>query len=187
VTIDSRRADFDRIIREVKFKGTYDDATIGSLRAALDRINAQEAAYINDGTPITYAEELSVAVQLNDLGDRLAPFASTTTITPLIGARFITSDGQIVLVDAFGGRNLQMQRRIDGEYSAGRLSNNQVARLKQELNDVSTLQAKYTKNGKVRDSKQKYLTEKLDRVQTNMDQDIATINEKRARIGIKVN
>jgi hypothetical protein len=187
VSIDTRRSDFDRIIREAKFKGSYDDATMAALRTALDRINAQEEAYKNAGRPLTYAEELSLAVQINDLGDRIYPFSSTTTITPLFGARFITSDGQIVLIDSFGGRNLQMQRRIDAEYSAGRLSNNQVARLKQDLNDVSTLQAKYTKGGKVRDSKQRILTEKLDRVQTDMDKDIATINEKRARIGIKVN
>jgi hypothetical protein len=115
------------------------------------------------------------------------PFSRTTTITPLIGARFITTDGTLVIVDQFGGRNLQMQRRIDAEYAAGRLSNSQVAKLKQCLNDVSTLQAKYTKNGKVRDSKQRLLTEKLDRVQTDMDKDIAYINDKRARIGIKVN
>jgi hypothetical protein len=186
LSIDSRRGDFDRVIREVKFKGTYDDATMASLRTALDRINAQEEAYRNAGRPLTYAEELSLAVQLNDLGDRLVPFSSTTTFTPLIGARFITTDGQIVLIDSFGGRNLQMQRHIDAEYAAGRLSNNQVARLKQELCDISTLQAKYTRDGKVRDSRQRLLTEKLDRVQTDMDKDIACINDKRARIGIKV-
>ena len=80
-----------------------------------------------------------------------------------------------------------LQRRIDAEYSAGRLSNNQVAKLKEGLNDVSSLQAKYTRGGKIKDSKEKILCEKLDRVQTDMDKDIATINEKRAKIGIKVN
>jgi hypothetical protein len=187
VSIDTRRADFDRTIREIKLHGDCDDATVASLKDALERINAQEEAYRNAGRPLTYAEELSLAVQLNDLADRLVPFSRTTTITPLIATRFITTEGHIVLVDELGGRNLRMQRHIDAEYAAGRLSNNQVARLKEELNDVSSLQAKYTRNGKVRDSKQRLITEKLDRIQSDMDRDIASINEKRARIGIKVN
>jgi hypothetical protein len=187
VSIDSRRGDFDRIIKEIKFAGTYDDATVAGLREALDRINAQEVAYTANGSPLTYAEELSLAVQLNDLGDRLTPFSRNTTITPLIGTTFVNTNGTLVVIDNFGGRNLRMQRRIDAEYAAGRLSNNQVAKLKQELNDVSTLQAKYTKGGQIKESKQRLITEKLDRVQTDMDKDIAYINEKRARIGIKVN
>lgn len=189
VSIDSRRADFDRVITQIKLKGTYDEAVVGGLRAALDQINAMEMSYKSSGAPLTYAQELALAVQLNELGDRLTPFSSvvTTTYTPLIGAKFISSGGQIVMVDSYGGRNLTLQRKIDAEYAAGRLSNNQVAKLKEELNDISSLQAKYTRGGHIKDSKQKVLTEKLDRVQTDMDKDIASINEKRARIGIKVN
>jgi hypothetical protein len=188
VSIDTRRSDFGRIIKEIRLGGTCDDATISTLTADLDRINAQEVAYTANGSPLTYAEQLSLAVQLNDLGDRLVPFSrTTTTITPIIGPTFVTTNGTITVIDQFGGRNQHMQRRIDAEYAAGRLSNNQVARLKQELNDICTLQAKYTKNGVIKDSKQRILTEKLDRVQTDMDKDIAYINDKRARIGIKVN
>jgi hypothetical protein len=65
VSIESRRADFDRIIREIKLGG-YDTATIAGLRSDLDRINAMEVAYTSDGTRLTYAEELALAVQLND-------------------------------------------------------------------------------------------------------------------------
>ncbi|MBS1998839.1 MAG: hypothetical protein JSS86_21085, partial [Cyanobacteria bacterium SZAS LIN-2] len=46
---------------------------------------------------------------------------------------------------------------------------------------------RYTKGGKIKESKQRLITEKLDKVQTSMERDIASINEKRARIGIKVN
>ncbi len=188
VSIDTRRSDFGRMIKEIRYSGSYDDATIAALNDQLERINAMEVAYTANGSPLTYGEELSLAVQLNDLGDRLVPFSrTTTTITPLIGPTFISSNGTIMVIDQFGGRNLQMQRRIDAEYAAGRLSNNQVARLKQDLNEISTLQAKYTKNGVIKDSKQRLLTEKMDRVQTDMDKDIAYINDKRARIGIKVN
>ena len=67
VSIDSRRADFDRIIKEAKFSGAYDEATMSALRDSLERINAQEVAYRNSGSVLTYAEELSLAVQLNDL------------------------------------------------------------------------------------------------------------------------
>lgn len=187
VSIDNRRADFDRTIRQIKVRGNVDEATIAALTTTLERINAQEEAYKNAGRPLTYAEQLSLGVQLNDLGDRIVPFSSTTTITPVIATRFVTTDGQIVLVDPFSSRNLRMQRQIDAEYAAGRMTNNQVARLKEELNDISSLQARSTKNGHVRESKQRFLTEKMDRVQTDMDNDVASTNEKRARIGIKVN
>ncbi|MBS1989722.1 MAG: hypothetical protein JSS83_04340 [Cyanobacteria bacterium SZAS LIN-3] len=186
-SIDSRRAEFDRVIAELSTRGNYDAATILALREALDRINAQTVAYKSSGRPLTYAEELSLAVQLNDLGDRLMPFSRTVTYTPLVGARFISSEGQIMFIDSYGGRNLQLQRRIDSEYAAGRLSNNQVADLKHDLNEISSMQARYTKGGKIKESKQKLITEKLDKVQTAMERDIASINEKRARIGIKVN
>jgi hypothetical protein len=80
-----------------------------------------------------------------------------------------------------------MQRRVDDEYAAGRLSNDNVARLKSQLNEVSSLKTKYTRNGKLKDSNSKTIVMKLDKVQTSMDRNIADINSKRSRIGIKVN
>lgn len=185
--IDARRADYDRIIREIKFSGKCNDATAAALRDALDRINALEVAYTSNGNVLTYSEELALAVQLNELGDRISPFSTVAVAyRPLIGTTFVNTNGTLVVVDSFGGRNLAMQRRIDAEYGAGRLSNNQVARMKQELNEISSLQAKYTRGGMIKESKQRVLTERLDRVQTEMDKNIAYINEKRARIGLKV-
>jgi hypothetical protein len=187
VSIDTRRGEFDTVIKSIRTGGTYDEATISGLMSDLDRVNAQYTAYRSSGRALTYAEELSLAVQLNALGDRLAPFSKTTVFTPLIGARFVSTDGTLVMVDSLGGRNLAMQKRIDAEYAGGRLTNNQVARLKKDLNEITTMQARYTKGGVLKDSKKKYVTEKLDRTQTELDKDIASTNEKRAKIGIKVN
>jgi hypothetical protein len=184
VSIDSRRTELQRIIDANASK--LGNANAAALREELASIAAQEAAYRQAGRALNYEEALSLASRLSLLSDRLVPYASGVTFTPLIGNRFITTSGNLMMVDELSARNLRMLRRIDDEYAAGRLSNNDVARLKEQLNEVASLKTKYTKNGKLNDSKSKLIVMKLDKVQTNMDKDIADINAKRSRIGIKV-
>lgn len=109
---------------------------------------------------------------------------ATTVITP---ARVVSAPAVVVATNDISARIAVMTQKIDDEYKAGRLTNRDVARLKERLNEVSTRQAKYTKNGMISDSKTKYLTEKLDEIQTSFDRSIASTQRARARIGIRVN
>ncbi|CAN5390118.1 hypothetical protein BH11CYA1_BH11CYA1_43800 [soil metagenome] len=187
VSIDSRRADLERMIASGRAANNFGEVTAVAMREELASIAAQEAAYRVSGRALNYEEALSLANRLNSLSDRLLPYLSGVTVTPLISSRFVTTSGNLVIVDELSARNLRMQRRVDDEYAAGRLSNDHVARLKSDLNEVSSLQTKYTKGGKLKDDKSKQIVMKLDKVQTAMDRDIAEINSKRSRIGIKVN
>lgn len=187
VSIDARRAELERMIASGRAANNFGDVTAVSLREELASIAAQESAYRVSGRPLNYEEALSLANRLNALGDRVVPYMRGVTVTPLIGSRFITTSGNLVIVDELSARNIRMQRRVDDEYAAGRLSNDHVARLKSQLNEVSSLQTKYTRNGKLKDSNTKTIVMKLDKVQTAMDRNIADINAKRSRIGIKVN
>lgn len=187
VSIDSRRAELERMIVSGRSANNFGDVTAVALREELASIAAQESAYRSSGRPLNYEEALSLANRLNALGDRVVPYMRGVTVTPLIGSRFVTSSGNLVILDELTARNMRMQRRVDDEYAAGRLSNDNVARLKSQLNEVSSLQTKYTRNGKLKDSNSKRIVVKLDKVQTSMDRNIADINAKRSRIGIKVN
>ncbi|MBA3855603.1 MAG: hypothetical protein C0507_01720 [Cyanobacteria bacterium PR.3.49] len=109
---------------------------------------------------------------------------ANTVITP---ARVVSAPAVIVANNDITARIALMTQKIDDEYKAGRLTNRDVARLKERLNEVSTRQAKSTKNGVLSDSKMKYLTEKLDDIQSSFDRSIASTQRARARIGIRVN
>jgi len=187
VSIDARRAELERMITSGRAANNFGEVTAVALREELASIAAQESAYRASGRPLNYEEALSLANRLNALSDRVVPYMRGVTFTPLISSRFVTTSGNLVIVDELSARNLRMQRRVDDEYAAGRLSNDHVARLKSQLNEVSSLQTKYTKDGKLKDSRSKLIVTKLDKVQTAMDRDIADINAKRSRIGIKVN
>jgi len=185
VSIDNRRAELERML--VDGRAAMSDSVASALRDELTSIASQESAYKLSGRALNYEEALSLANRLNALSDRVLPYAHGVAFTPLIGARFVTTAGNLVMVDELSARNLRMQRRIDDEYAAGRLSNDNVAHLKSDLNEVASLQTKYTKNGRLNESKTKVIATRLDKVQSSMDRDIADINAKRSHIGIKVN
>ncbi len=185
VSIDARRTELEKMI--AAGRPLMSDAVAAVLREELTSIASQESAYRQSGRALNYEEALSLAQRLNSLSDRVVPYVKGVTFTPLIGSTFVTTSGNLVMVDEYSSRNLRMQRRVDDEYSAGRLSNDNVARLKSALNEVASLQTKYTKNGRLNPSRTKTIATRLDKVQSTMDRDIANINAKRARIGIKVN
>ncbi len=91
------------------------------------------------------------------------------------------------LRDNLSLRNEVMARKADAEFNAGRLTNRNVVRIKEKLNDVSLKQAKYNKGGNLNLKRQGELNAKLDEVQTYMDQCIAETTDKRQRIGLQVN
>lgn len=185
--MDIRRADLERMIADALNRGTMDAAEAAALRTELSRIAAEELAARQSGGVLTYSEALNLALDLNGLGDRLIPFMPATAVTPLLGARMINANGQLIVVDGVDYRKAQLSQRIDDEYTAGRLSAQQVSSLKDQLNAVASLETKYRKNGELSASKTEKISAKLDSVKTKLDQDVANINDKRSKIGLKVN
>lgn len=175
---------------------TYDEALLIATR--LNDLHATLSGYVpsiafrrlvgttyvtSDGSVITPTTTAIVPGTTVITPARVVP-APTTVIAP---ARVVTAPAVIVAGNDITARIALMTQKVDDEYKAGRLTNRDVARLKERLNEVSTRQIKYTKNGSISDSKMKYLTEKLDEIQTSFDRSIASTQRARARIGIRVN
>jgi len=114
--------------------------------------------------------------------------AAKTVITPT-SATVISTPAAVVTVDKsdISQRNALMCKRIDDEYAAGRLRNKDVAKLKERLSEVSSKQARYTRGGGLPEKKRSELSSKLDQIQSSMDERIAETNNKRSKIGLRVN
>lgn len=185
--VHARSAELRRIIADALARGVLIPSQANGWQAKLDRIAADEESYKESGNILTYSEALQVAYSLNALQDEVLPLVHTSLTTPPVAARFIVTNGQILMLDDFDYSKAVVERRIDEEYKNGRLSAKQVSNLKEELNQINSLETKYTKEGKIAESKTKILFTKLDRLKTRLDQDVAAINEKRSKIGIRVN
>jgi hypothetical protein len=184
VSIDERRRDLNRRIDEALSKGLLTATQAASYQAELERITADEdAARQNAG--LNYGRALQLGYGLNTLSDRLVPITQTVTLSPVISTQFVTVDGKIVMIDGITSRKQRMARRIDDEYAAGRLSSQQVSHLKQDLDRITSFESQYRKNGVLSNSKDRKVSEKLDKVQASIDEDVAYINQKRSRIGLR--
>jgi hypothetical protein len=109
------------------------------------------------------------------------------TIQPVIAPQFVTIDGQLAMVDNVTSRRILMATRIQDEYSAGRLSSDQVGRLNAELDRITSLEAKYRRDGQLSEAKDRALSIKLDQVHSALEHDVAIINQKRTDIGLRTN
>jgi hypothetical protein len=185
--VHARSAELRRVIADSLTRGVLTQSQAGGWQARLDRIAADEELYKESGNFLTYSEALQVAYELNALQDEVVPFVHESFTTPAVAARFVFTNGQVTMLDDFDYNKTVVERRIDAEYQAGRLSAKQVSELKEELNDINSQETKYTKEGRISESKSKILSTKLDKIKTRLDQDVASINEKRSKIGIKVN
>lgn len=215
-TIDTRRADLERYIAEGLSLGRITADQAITLRSDLATISSQQTAYRLNGRSLTYEEALLLGSRLNDLNAKLLGYYPTVSLRPILGTTYlssystttspattvVTTNGTayvtpgrtvitpttvVVASDDLSARNAVMTQKIDDEYKAGRLTNRDVAKLKERLNDASTRQSKYTKNGSISESKRKYISEMLDEIQSSMDRRVADTNRSRAKIGIRVN
>jgi len=185
VSIDSRRQDLNRRIEEALNRGTLDAKQASAMRAELERIAADEESARQSTGALSYRNALVIGYGLNTLSERLVPVMQTTSFEPVISTQFVTVDGRLVMVDDITSREQRLQRRIDDEYAAGRLSAQQVSRRKEDLNKICSLETQYRRNGVLSNSKDKKLSEKLDRLQTSIDENVSSINQKRSKIGIR--
>lgn len=179
-SISKRRAELERLISDGLNRGTLTEAQAVALRAEL------EAKVLLGERVVSFGDALTMAYTLNTLGQRVVPITSTVAVTPIVQAPMISMGSHLVVLDAIAFRIGQMESRIETEYLAGRLSVSQVQNLKEDLTKVSLKNARYRKNGTISSSREKELTYKLDKISAEMVDNIAEINEKRARIGIRV-
>jgi len=185
-SIDARILDLQNTVNRAIERGEISAAQGSALKARLDEVITLEARFKNSDGIFTFNEAFQVANALNSMNDEIVTVAHLPALTPLVGGRFVLNEGNLMLVNDYDYRRVTLERRIDDEYKAGRLSSKYVAELKKELNEIKSKQTKYMKNGELKASRAKEISVRLDKVATRMDKNVATINNKRAKIGIRV-
>jgi len=172
--IDNRYSELNRTITKALNDGTINAREGRVLRAELDKIGAEQASLTAHGRMLSYSEAMSLAMDLNNVGDHLTLVAHTPRMEPLIGSRFMSNDGQVLMVvDNLEYRRLKLAQRGDQEYSDGRLTARQVANLKEELSSLAALELNYKKAGEFDDAKAAVIASRLDRIEAQLNTDIA--------------
>lgn len=172
-SIDQRRAELDRMITESIANGKLDASSATAMRSKLDAIAAQRARFLSSDNSLTFAEALTLAYGLNSMADHVVTVAHLPTLSPLPGTRFTLADGRISFMGDLDYRIFQLNRRIDSEYTLGRLSSRQVADLKQRLNDIGSEQDRNLQRGSLDKNKIQELVMKLDDVGSRLARSIA--------------
>ncbi|MDX2105798.1 MAG: hypothetical protein SFY67_05290 [Candidatus Melainabacteria bacterium] len=185
VSIDTRRQDLNRRIDEALKKGHIDAKQASAMRAELGGIAPVDVFATEAVGSLNYRKALLMGYGLNTFSDRLIPLTHAQELVPVISPQFVSYGGGIIFVDGITSRKQRLARRIDDEYTAGRLSGNQVSKRKEDLNKISSLETKYRRNGELSRSNEKRVSIKLDKLSSDIDQNVASINQKRAHIGLR--
>jgi len=173
--IDTRRGEINRKITISLNDGSITAKQAETLRTELDKVGTREANDTQHQTPLTYAEAIFLASQLNNIGERLSFLTHGSPMEPLIGSRFIYVDGQVVMaMDDLDYRRMKLAQRIDDEYVAGRLLHPQVTDLKDQLNSVATFEADNKKNGELSAEQTHTVVARLDSIESNLNQEVAS-------------
>lgn len=187
VSIDTRRRDLELALDSALSKGQITAAQAAGMRADLEKIAAEEAAARAVSNSLSAEQAFMLANRLDLFQARMVPLVKTVVVQqPIISPRFMVVEGRTVYTDAITFRKAQLRQRIDDEYAAGRLSSQQVADLKSKINTLASEETRYRKDGELSSSENRKINIKLDRTQTSLDKDVAIINQKRSRIGIRV-
>jgi hypothetical protein len=120
-----------------------------------------------------------------DASGNLVTFSTIPTALP---EHFMVVDNNLVyFASDYALRRAKIERRMNDEYTAGKLSKDQVADLNNKLSEIASLDSKRNSKGELKSATRRRIEKDFDSVQSKMDKDIALINEKRAKIGIRVN
>jgi|AGTN01.2.fsa_nt_gi hypothetical protein len=172
------------------------EKTIITSPASTTRV---EKTIVSSPSTTTFVLQPEKRYVVIDRNGKLLETYSTSTVVP--EGYFIAEEGSGRVVATVGASNALMvyaptsfseQRalldaRIGAEYQAGRLTNNQVKDLREELSRNATLESKKTKKGMISDSNRRKIERGLNEVTAELAENISDTNRKRADLGLKVN
>lgn len=187
VQIQERRAALQQQIADAISRSTVTVTEIAPIRSALEQVAAQEVV-LRQSPTVTYAQVAPLAYRLNVIGSQLTPvIKSTTAYTPLLGERVYVQSGQLlVATNDFAARRALLDQRIQFEYDAGRLTNNQVKELRSDLIKVANLELRKKRDGSLSSSNIRTIEKRLNELVEDMQDCISHTNRRRASIGLKV-
>jgi len=96
-SIDARRSELNHLINDALANRTITEAQAKDLRASLDLVGKRQADDTSRGKVLIYSEAIYLASQLNDIDDRFVSLTHSSALPPLIGARFIIKDNEVIM------------------------------------------------------------------------------------------
>ena len=185
--IQERRAALEQQIADAIAKNTVTVTEIKPLRTALEQV-AQQEVVLRQGGPVTFSQVAPLAYRLNVISSQLTPVVRTTTAySPLLGERVYVQGNQVlVATNDFAARRALLDQRIQFEYDAGRLTNNQVKELRADLIKVANLELRKKRDGSLSSSNIRAIERRFNELTEDMQESIAHTNRRRANIGLKV-
>lgn len=119
-----------------------------------------------------------------DVSGKLIGISAVPTVIP---QRFLAVNGQLVYFsNEYAYRRAQLDAQIAANYSAGKLTNRQVKDLRDDLAYISSLENKRKGDGTYSRSTMRDIERKFAEVQSDLNGYIADTNERKAKLGIKV-
>jgi len=111
-----------------------------------------------------------------------------TTVPTALPERFVIKNGVVFFLGSdYSARRAQLEAQINAEFAAGHLSNTDVKELQEKLQEIQALEMKRRDDGTYKSSTAREIERKFARLQSDYAEDIASINEKRAKIGLQNN
>lgn len=186
--VAERRAALQQQIADAIARNTVTATEITPLRTALEQVAAQEVVLRQNGGTVTFAQAAPLAYRLNVIGSQLTPVIKTsTTYSPILGDRVYVQGGQVLFATTdYAARRALLDQRIQFEYDAGRLTNDQVKELRADLSRVASLEARKKRDGTLSSSNIRSIEKRFNELISDMQDNISSTNRRRANIGLKV-
>lgn len=142
-----------------------------------------------NGAPLEFGEYIveqstgKVYATVDASGNLVAISAlPTTTVWP---DHFLVVEGKLVYyADNIAFRRAKLEQQISIAHANGKLSHNQMKNLQKDLDEISVLQRKTNRKGKLSSSTLRKIENKFADVQADLASDLADTSKRRARIGI---
>lgn len=109
-------------------------------------------------------------------------YTSLPNVTP---QRFAGVDGKFVFFsDNILLRRAALAQRINVAYADGKLTHNQVRRLRENLNEISRLASKTNRYGELSSGTVRRIEDRFASTNNRLDRSLADVSTRRARIGL---
>lgn len=98
-SINARETELQNIISDSLAKGTIDSVQAASLRGSLDEFAAKKTEAARSEGVLTYSEALALAVDLNNLADKIVASTHVANFAPLVRSRLVVTNGRVLMME----------------------------------------------------------------------------------------
>jgi len=165
--VDSHRIglqnQIDSLLAQGKMTNNQAESLRGEIATLFPTTTVVTRTYEN--TLGTNAALLTVESHLSSI----APATYTTSTAPV----FLRMNGQIILPDDLTRRKFKLERQMNNEFAAGRLTEGQFTLLKSDMSEIYNRESLYRMSGLMSDGDANRLSADLDAFQLKLDSDLS--------------